>query len=456
MSERTFYPLTSGQMILLYSQKYSIKKQINNVCATIHITSPVDEDLLMQALTLALMRSPSINCRFTTQGKDTVQYFCHDLPRNVDVEDLSQATEEQIQAKIDGWSAQPFPNKCMDVPLYRVKILRLPDGTFTLYLCVCHLIMDAYAIMACIDYMGQVYDALLKGTALPEIKSTPVECYQGEAEYFAGERYQKDKEFWEQHLDTEPTFTSPNGLGGKECLPGKKCGVTLRLYQVKAEHANLLIPRDVVRAVEEMCLQRRISTQCAYLLAIRSYLAAICKTDDILLMNTVARRATLVQKHAGGTMVNAIPFRTIISGETSFQDALGVMYREQREIYRHADYPCGQILELLFKFARKDGIVCHSYNTISVTFQPYFNKEQTGALEYTFKREKNGAATQALYISIMPYDNSGDLWANYEYIVGYVKPENIRKIHDFTVKFLCAAIDAPDKTIEELSRIALG
>ena len=455
MSERTFYPLTSGQMILLYSQKYSMKKQVNNVCATIRITSPVDEELLLQALTLALMRSPSINCRFTTQGKETVQYFCHDLPRNLEIEDFSQATEEQIQARVDEWSAQPFPNKCMDVPLYRVKVLRLPEGKFMLYLCMCHMIMDAYAIMSCIDYMGQVYEALRDGKALPEIKSTPIECYQAEYDYFASDRYQKDKEFWDQHLDTEPTFTSPNGLGGKEYLPGKKCGITLRLYQVAADHANLVIPKEVVSAVQALCMQRRISTQCAYLLAIRSYLAAVCKTDDVLLMNTVARRATLVQKHAGGSMVNAIPFRTIIPGETSFLDGLNMMYREQREIYRQAAFPCGQILDLLFKFDRKDGIACHSYNSVSVTFQPFFNTDG-GVLDYTFRREKNGAATQALYISIMPYDNSGDLWANYEYIIGYVKPESVRKLHDFMVKFLCAATADPEKSIEELSEIALA
>ena len=455
MSEKALYPLTSGQMILFYSQKYCSKKQINNICATIHITSSVDEDLLHQALMLALMRSPSLNCRFTMKGKDVVQYFCRDLPQNVEIVDMTQAGESQIQQKVDEWSAQPFPNKGMDVPLYRVKILQMPDGTHTLYLCICHLIMDAYAIVSCITYMGEVYEALQNGKPLPPIKSTPLECYQADYDYFASNRFQQDEDFWAKHIDTEPTFTSVNGAGSPEFDQGKKTGITLRLYQVGADHLNLRIPKDVVSAVSQFSLTRRISPQCAYLLAIRSYLSAVSHTDDVTIMNTVARRATLIQKHAGGSMVNAIPFRSIISGDTVFSDAMNTMFRIQREIYRHSDYPCGKIMDNYYRFNAKSSVICHAYSSTSFTFQPFFEQPGNSPLEYTFRREKNGAATIPLYISIMPYDSTGDLWANYEYIVGYIRPENIRRLHDFMVNFLRAAIETPEKTISQLTESSL-
>ena len=71
--EVKYYPLTTGQMILMLSQKYSMKKQINNVCATIHIVNDVDEALLVQSITLAMMRFPSMNCRLTERDGKVVQ-----------------------------------------------------------------------------------------------------------------------------------------------------------------------------------------------------------------------------------------------------------------------------------------------------------------------------------------------------------------------------------------------
>lgn len=454
MKERTYYPLTAGQMILLFSQKYSTKKQINNVCATVNILNEVDHKLLYQAIYMAAMRFPSINCRFTAQGKETVQYFEDCLPENISLVDFSDASEKDIQSAIDKWGATPFPNNCQDVPLYRIRILQMPGGKLTLYFCICHLIMDAYAIMNFIKYTEQVYGALLRHTPIPEIKSTPIECYKGEQEYFASDRYKRDQAFWKEYLQTEPAFTSINGKDSKEFDKGKKTGVSLRLYQVTADHINLRIPADTVTAVQNLCMSHRYSPQCAYMLAVRSYLGAVSGTDDVTLMNTVARRATIVQKHAGGTMVNAIPFRTIIPGSTSFLDAINQLYATQRELYRHADIPCAETMDAFNKFNRKDGIICHSYYSTSMTFQPYFSSNG-GDLEYTFKREKNGAATMPLYLSIMPYDSTGDLWVNYEYIVGYIKPDSIHKLHAFMEKFLKAGAAAPDRTLDELIKESL-
>ena len=454
MKEYTYYPLTAGQMILLYSQKYSTKKQINNVCATVNILNDIDPKLLYQAIYMASMRYPSMNCRFTPQGKDTVQYFADSLPENISMVDFSDASPEDIQKAIDAWGAVPFPNSCMDVPLYRIRILKMPGNKLSLYFCICHLIMDAYAIMSFIKYTEQVYGALLRHTPIPDIKSTPIECYQGEQEYFSSDRYKRDQEFWDQYFTTEPTFTSVNGKDAKEFDKGAKTGVSLRLYQVTAEHLNLRIPADTVAAVQKLCMEKRFSPQCAYILAVRSFLGAVSGTDDVMMMNTVARRATIVQKHAGGTMVNAIPFRSIIPGSVSFLEGISRLYAIQREIYRHSDMPCGELLNAFFKYHRKDGIVCHSYYSTSLTFQPYFTSEGTD-LSYTFKREKNGAATMPLYISIMPYDSTGDLWCNYEYLKGFIKPESIEHLHSFLLKFLKAGAAHPEASIEELVKKSL-
>lgn len=448
--EVKYYPLTTGQMILMLSQKYSMKKQINNVCATIHIVNDVDEALLVQSITLAMMRFPSMNCRLTERDGKVVQYFCDEFPGALEIVDMTSATPEQIQERVDKWSSTPFPNKGYDVPLNRVKLIRMPDGTITMYLCICHLIMDAYSLAGCVVYIEQIYQALRDGLPIPTLQSTPIECYESDYAYFSSDRYARDKEYWEKETSEEPHFTSLNGVTGKEFIKDKRYGTTLRLWHVAADQINLRIPKELVDAVQNYAMGRRISPQCMYLLAMRTYLGKVNQTNDVTIMSAVARRATIVQKHAGGTMVNAIPLRTTFGNDLTFADALEQMYKKQREVYRHSDMPCGQILDLYKnKHNLPSGFAVKGYSTVSITFQPYFTGGN-GIFDFTFRREKNGAGTIGTYITFMPFDDSGDLWVNYEHVVGYILPESIHSYHEFMLKFLKLAVENPEQTLDQL------
>ena len=455
MTERTYYPLTTGQMILSYSQKYSTKKQVNNVCATFRISSKLEIETFKQALILGVMRFPCMNFRLTMRGEEMVQYYHEGFPRSIEVLDRESATEEQLQEEINKWSAEPFPDKGLDTCLYRIKLIRRPQDQYMLYFCICHMVLDAYTLMSYISYVEKVYEALLKGDPIPKISCRTIECYQKDQEYMRSERFQKDMAWWDQEMSTEPQFTCVNGAGCKEEVKGSRKGVTLRLWQVTADHLNIRIPKEVVMAAQDYALTKRVSPQTVYLLAIHSFLGKVCNTEDVLTMNAVARRATVIQKNAGGTMVNAIPIRTIIPGDKTFDEALQIVYNKQREIYKHGDAPCGVILQnMAKKFNAKRGLINHGYSTVSLTFQPYLSAGD-GILEYTFKREKNGAATSPLYISIMPYDNSGDLWANCEYIVHFIKPENIEKLMAFVLRFIEEGTRHPEKSVSELAEISL-
>ena len=456
MKERIYYPVTSGQMIMFYTAKFSPRKQITNVCATINITTPLDEALLCQALTMAVMRFPTLNCRLTMQGEKIVQYFDDEFPTNLRLVDMSDKSEAEIQAQINEWSAEPFPNKNMDVPLWRIHVLRMPDGTHSLYFCVCHMVMDAYAMMSCVKYMADVYHALQDGQPIPAIKATPLECYKNDYAYFTGPRYARDTQWWNDQFATEPMYTSLNGRKSKDFVRGKRYGVTLHPAKTVADHLNLRIPKESVGQANQLAALLEVSPQCVYTMAVRSYLAAVSETDDVTLISAVARRATLAQKYGGGTMVNAIPLRTIYPASTSLREGMEIVHRAQSGIFRHADFPCGQILQDLAKRYNvpMSALSLHGYVTVSMTYQPYFSFDDTG-FKCTFKREKTGTAATPLYMSIMPYDGSGDLWVNYDYLVDRLSPETLEKLHNFMLRFFEKGLAQPDLTLAELTEQCL-
>ena len=449
------YPITSGQMMIYYTQKFCYKKQISNICAVVNIENDVDEALLYQSVLLAAMRFPSMNCRITNKDDKLMQYFVDTIPELIHTVDLSACSEQEIDSTIDKWSAVPFPNKGMDVPLYRINILKMPGGKFALYFCVCHMIMDAYALMGLTTYISQIYAALRDGTAFPVLKKTPMECYMSGFSYFTSEKYQKDQAWWKELFKTEPTFTSMNGTTGRDYVKDKKYGVVLRSWKVTADHLNLRIPKEIVEMVNSLAEQYMVSPHTVYLVAMRAYLSAVCGTEDVTFMDTVARRSTLVQKHAGGTMVNAIPLRTTFSNDMSLGDTLVQMFRTQRETYRHADVPCGQILQMIKQIHNPPvGMVNHNYTSVSLTYQPYFIYDES-AFRCTFQRRKSGAAATPLYLSIMPIDNSGDFWVNYEYLTDLVRRDSLEKSHAFMLNFVRYGFKNPDSTVADLMKKSL-
>lgn len=446
--ERKLYPLTQAQGMLFLSWKYSYKKAIVNICSMVCFETEIDHKLMLQATYLGFARNEAASGRLCKVGKEYMQYFSNEAPDKIEVVDFSGKSEEEFQAALTKWNETPFPNKHIDTQLYVAKLVKQPNGFWALYLCVSHLVFDAYSIMSTVKDIFTIYACLRDGKPMPKPLPSCLPAYEDDFAYQKSEKYQKDLDFFMNEVfDTETMFTTPNGKGAKECMEGKRIGVTLRIWQIKAKHMNLRIPKAINDKVNAFAMERRISPQSLYLLAFRTFLMQENDTEDLMFMNTVARRATLAQKRAGGTMVHAIPFRSNIPRGTSFEDAAVQMSQLQSKYYRHANIaPTAVIEKTSAKFGAKPGT---GYHTISVTYQPYFSLDDD-TIPCHFMRLPNGAATMPLYVTIMPVDNSGDLMCNYEYICNFIKEESIEKFHKFMLHFLDEGTSHPDVPADKL------
>lgn len=449
MKETKRYPLTMPQYLIHYQSKFVPKATY--IGSVIDLLDEVDEKKLLQAMYLAIVRTPSASVRICMVDKKPMQYFSDASPEGVEIIDMTDKTDDECSALFEKWSRTPFPNKGFDTQLYNLKLIRRSNGRHSIFLRVSHYIFDAYSLMALIKYISDVYGAINAEKPLPKEPYSPLAAYEADFKYMQSERRENDRKWWlEKQFATEPQFTTMRGLGAPEFKQGgPRMGMnTPKPFFFKTLHENLRIPAEKVEKFQNAALEWKVSPQSLYLLAIRTYLGAVCDTEDVTVLNTVARRATLTQKRAGGTMVNGVPFRTIISNDSSFREACDELYRAQLELYRYANISTGELLGIMRnRFNVPSGA---GYHTISFTFQPYFNAGDDG-FRYRFTRINNGVSAMPLYLSIMPFDGSGDLWANYEYQTHYNSPELIGKFHKFMLEFLDRGIDEPEMTIKSLT-----
>ena len=456
MKEIKYYPMTTSQDLLLFADKFIFKKAWMNIAAVLSIDGEVDEQIMLQAMYLALVRTPSASLRLHKADKKTiVQYFSTALPEGLELLDYSSLSDEDFLALMEKKARKAFPHKGIETQLYDLKLISRGNNRYAIYINAHHMAFDAFAVMSLIRYIADVYAVLLHGGELPRPMGSPIPMYEAEAAYAKSDAFRKELDFWKAYYDPndEPMYTNLYGKGSKFHNKGKRTGIAVLPFKNKALHENLVIPAKTVSAVTELVAKWRITSQSFYVAALHTYLSMINDTNDVLTFNAVARRATLVQKRGGGSMVNTVAVRTKVDrAATSFRDACTAAHRSISQSYRSANVLFKDTSSIYLKnynMGQTDG-----YAGVYVCYQPYFNMDNS-SMKFHFQRLNNGGTTSCLYLTIMACDNSGDLVVNYEHAAAYYDAATICKFHDFLVKFLAAAVASPDETIESLAKKCL-
>lgn len=446
------YPMTAGQDIILFQQKFSLNKAISNINMLMTFEFSIDDDLMKQALMLALLRTKAATARMKKQGKSTLQYFSQAMPEGVSWVDLSHLSPEAAETEIESWGQKKFPQGNYDTQLYRVKLIVLPSNERAVYFCVSHLIFDAFALIATAQEMIEIYRSLITHAPLPKAVPSPLPVMQKEWDYLDSDEFKKDYAFFLEYFKDEPEFHSLNGKGSKEYKAGKRYGTVIKPWLYKAGFIDLKIPKHLVQGIEQKAYQNRVPVQTYYTLALRNYLAKIDDSQDITMNHTVARRGSLASKRAGGTMVSSVMLRLQLSNDLTLNEALNSIALDQMRLYRHTDLPYTYQQEIVrnrFKFPQMGG-----YSSVGLTFQPY-SVCQYEDMPIRLKRYNNGYGTMPLYITIMATDNSGDLWSNYEYVLGYIKEESIYRFHRYMLGMFEHLIENSDVTLKDLVDLAV-
>ena len=448
MSEPKYFRLSSDQ-IALYFYVYGAPRALLNMPTRVDFEEPIDEDKALEAITLTVKRLPFCTLRLNEYEKDKFrQYYSDEEPAGIELVDFSDKTEEDVNRYLLQKARAPLPNNYNDVQLYDAKLIRRPGGKHTLFFNGYHMIMDSVGLITVITYFFRVYEALVKGTELPAPGIGPEKHIEKSWKYMESKRWQDDVDWWRERFATEPHFSSMNPRPSPEYVEGTNYGLPLRPDQYLCTSMPIRIPAETVNRINAAALERNMSPQIFFALALRTWLARMSGSEDVCFDTPASRRSALFERDCGMTMAHQITWRSIIPGDTPFNEALKQLDISQKDMYRHVGVDMKDYLGWTnekYGFP-KDAI----FRSLVFTYQPYFNTEGLD-LKFTADHVNTGYAFQSLYLNLMPHDASGDLYADYIYSHNYLDGENLKRFHAFMLKFLLAGIAAPDKTVDQLA-----
>lgn len=450
---RKYYGLNASQLMLFYSQKFTLFKQVNNVFTLTLVEEELDFDVLRKAIGQAYATCDTLRIRFTKVGKEIKQYFLEKETPSIKTLDFTGQTREQMDKKLYKLASRPFyvKNRLMS----SFYMVRSSEGMTGIYLGVSHLILDSWGICVLIKYIMDTYEALKNGAPMPAPLFSQEQLLIKDLAYRESPQYQRDIEFWQQECTRpEPYFTHINGSAKLQTYRKKKKNESLRYasglaLDTRAKHEVLVIPKEHVDEMKAYCIERNFPMQALFLAAVRTVYSKLNdRQPDITVYTTVARRGTKQEKTGGGTRVHALMMRTIAQEGDTFDSVVEQVHGRQNVLYRHAEFGLLEYLPIV-QAAYCGGDPMPGYASVSITFQPVQLTLGEGRICHT-KWYCNGAASQSMYITVMDDDGSGALRVYYEYQQSVVKKQTILDFHTCMVNVMLSGVRNPAVTVGEL------
>ena len=456
---KQLFPLTEAQKLHFFSQKACPKKQLMNIGTSVTIQQSLDFGALREAIYQAYARCESMRLRFTKDEEGNVwQYVADREERPIEFFDFNCWREEDAVAKMREWTSTPFQE--FGSPLNRVVMIITPDGFQGIYLLVHHMTMDAQSLICFLKDIIEIYcNMKYEGIPYPKELSSYIEQLKKDLEYEAGSKaQQRDREFFHKLIASkEPIF---NGLHGRDLLeaarketgnPNLRTAVNTN-GNVDASIQVFSLEADPSRRLLEFCEQNHVSMVALLMMGMRTYFQKFNDYDDVSIVTTVARRATLKEKHCGGTRIHCFPFMTTVKKSNTFMEGLKIIRDGQNQFFRHANFSPSEYFYYRGQYYKN--LPGHTYEPLSLTYQPATlasnGLDRLNGIQYKTAWYSNGVAAQALYLTVMHRPGDNGINFNFEYQTDVVSYEDLEKFYYYLCRIIFRGIEDPNRTVEEI------
>ncbi len=456
------YPLTKAQKFHFYYLNFSPKKEVLNIGTSLTIEVDLDWDMLKGCIYEAYQRNECMRVRFVKDKDGTwYQYVAEKEERNIEFVDFTGQTMEEAEETMKSWTRVPFTDE--DIPMNRVVMIRTPDGFDGVYLLADHRLMDAQSLICFLRDIIELYcSKMYEDVPYPKEMSSYIEQIEKDLAYEAGSRAKaRDEAFFHKLIEeSEPIYNGIEGSGRLQMEREKSGNPNLRAAvnvsdSVDADIDTFHLEEEPTKRLMDFCEQYHVSLTCLLLMGLRTYFQKKNDNDDVSINTAIARRATLKEKRSGGTRIHSFPFRTIITKDRSFIDAIYEIRDKQNEMFRHANFD--PVEYFAYRSSLYPTAPGQTYEPMALTYQPMTLQDngldKLGGIRYKTKWYSNGATTQAMYLTVMhrPEDNGLDF--NFEHQVRAVSRKQLEYLYYYLCKIMFKGIENPNLPVGDIIKL---
>jgi amino acid adenylation domain-containing protein len=222
---------------------------------------------------------------------------------------------------------QPFD--LTQIPLLRLKLLRLAPEKHLLLLTMHHIIADGLSAEVFMTEVAQHY----QGLSLPEL---PIQ-YK-DFVYWQQQSFPELQliDYWKQKLKDAPPLLQ---------LPTDRPRPPVQTYQGKSQSWEL--PASLTNQLQNLAQQKDVTLFMLMLAAFKTLLYRYTGQEDLIVGSPIANRNHEKLTGLIGFFVNTLVLRSNLAGNLSFLDLLSQIRQVALEAYAHQDLPFDKLVEVL-------------------------------------------------------------------------------------------------------------
>lgn len=424
--EKEMYELTNPQRSIWMTEQFYNNTNINNIVGYLRIGKNTDFKALEKAVNYLIMKNDSFKTKITLEESSPRQYFDDFIYENIEIIDLKDETQLlEFEASFPMQQVEVLDNY-----LFLTKLLRFPDGTGIFVITAHHLIADAWTMSLVLQEIHQNYLDIINGK---EIDLTPNPSYRefikSQNQYMLSNKFEKDKEFWQEQFETLPNVVSFKNN---------------RKVSIQAARKIYTFQPSLVNQINEFCQEHNISDYVFLFSVFNIYLKNIFDSDNFVIGNPVLNRANFKEKHMMGMFVSIMPFIVNFSKSTSFLDFCHLMANQQKQMYRHLRFPYHEILN----FVRKTHDFSDSLYDIVFSYQ-------NATIPSFCKWLHNRSQAESLQIHIKNIaEEKNNLSIHYDFLTDIFSEEDIELTHQRILGLIHQVLKQPEKALEELEIVS--
>ncbi len=433
MKDSIYYPLTSPQLSIWYTERMYPNTSISNVAGTLRIKEAVDIDLLDKAINLFIKNNDGMRLRICLNDEGTPQQYVMDYEyRRIEVKDFSNHNNP-IKA-MQEWDREETlkPFKLLNSDLYRFIIIKIDDNDAGFFFNFHHIITDAWSLSVVKNGIVSNYMNLKNGTYVEDVNQI-VQSYisfiENEQIYKNTNRYQKDRIFWEQQFASPPEVT---------VLKTRKSNQ----ISIKSKRKTFIAPKKFTNKLKTFCEENKITPYPLFLSALAMYINRTTEKENLIIGTPILNRLNQTEKNTVGMFISTIPLCINIKSEDSFSSFSQAISEICMAVYRHQRFSYEHILR---NVREKYGLSENLYDVVLSYQNSKVNKESDS--KCISRWHFSGYQSNSLTIHINDRDNEGVLILDYDYHSDLYYDKEIEFIHQHILSLLWHALDNPDNLI---------
>lgn len=334
MAELQFYPLSSPQKRIWYTEALFSGTAFANITQTIYFFGKYQADAFRKAVNQVLTTNEGLRLRFIEDGSEVRQYVASPKPYQIQFYDfLGLEGETRSQKWVEKQAHQPF--ELFEGELYYFAVYQTGSDGFRLLIKLHHLISDALTNSLVIKQLGEYYE-VFKSRDEIETGSSPsyLNYLYEEVEFLKSKRAEKARQFWLEKFSTLP-----------EVAVLKNPGESTRM--ISAERLVFTLSKSETTIISQFSKENGASIFAIFMAGLYIYLVKICRTEDLCLGTLLHNRLSAMEKSTMGMFISTVPIRLSLKLRQGFLALSQQVSHEIMMAMRHQRFPYEELLKNL-------------------------------------------------------------------------------------------------------------